>query len=342
MIFKRALLLVLPIAATLQIACDKGGSNNASTSSSGTSSSSAAPSASAGIPAPSSLASAAPSAPARATSDRRAGLGGLFFRAARDLEIKEEQKATLDKLEAPLRVEEPDVKEEMKLQHTDMIAGLKAGKMDTAAMQKHYAVIDKAAQARHDKEAESLNGLHAALDATQRKALVAAVRAKHANDGKASTIKFNSGDGGVDEWSKRRLERMTKELTLDAAQQKTVATLLTKGGDRPTPAILEAHKAESKKRMDALLAAFEQDTFDAKKLELTDVVPKKAHEAMDHEIQFLSQLTPSLKPEQREKLAASMEHTPRGAKDRPHGGGDGEHGGGGGDHGGGDHGGARE
>ena len=309
MTLNRGLFLVVPIAAAVLglPGCDKSNGEPATASSaSAPIAQSAAPSASS---APVASASAAASAgPAmRAPIDRRAGLAGLMFNAARELDLTADQQGALDKLDEPLR-EDDDTKLEIKAAHADLIDGIKAGKVDTALMQKHYAAIDKAAQAHQDKVADSLNGLRGTLDAAQRKALVAAVRAKQAT--REDTAGARKGDapdagGGPAEFTKRRLDRMIKDLDLDAAQQKAVAAALAKG-DRPSPAAIDARKAEGKKRIDALLAAFERETFDAKKLDLSDTPPKKTHERIDNQAQFLAQIAPILKPEQREKLAASV------------------------------------
>jgi hypothetical protein len=63
-----------------------------------------------------------------------------------------------------------------------------------------------------------------------------------------------------------------------------------------------------KKKMDALLTAFEKDGFDAKKVDVFDA--KKARAPMDQELKLLGQLVPVLKPEQREKLAGKVEKGP--------------------------------
>jgi hypothetical protein len=63
-----------------------------------------------------------------------------------------------------------------------------------------------------------------------------------------------------------------------------------------------------KKKMEALLTAFEKDGFDAKKVDPFDA--KKARAPMEIEMKLLGQLVPILKPEQRDKLAAKVEKGP--------------------------------
>ena len=232
----------------------------------------------------------------------------MLFRAAHDLtDLKDSQKATLDKLEDPLKKDDPMAAvAELKGVHDEMIAGVKAGKIDMAKMTPHYAAIDKLMQGRQDKEIEALNGLYAALDATQRKTLAAAVRTKQAaHDADPKPV---MPDAGAADWTKRRLDRMTKELGLDDAQQRSVGALLAK---QPAPAAMDTMRTDSKKRLDALLAAFEKDGFDAKKLDLSMMAGKKPHDMIDQQVAFTTALLAILKADQRDKLAATMEK-PRG------------------------------
>lgn len=229
----------------------------------------------------------------------------MFFHAARDLQLKDTQKTTIEKVEASLKPEE-GMRTEFKAVQTEIAAGVKAGKIDAAKLTPHYTAIDTAAQGRHDKEVEALNGLHAALDSTQRKAVTAAIRTKQAAREAHAPDKAQPADAGHPDWAAKRLEHLTKDADLDAAQQKQVAALIAKN-PALGPASMETQKADAKKRMDALLTAFEADAFDAKKQDVSMMGGKKPHEMMDQQVQFLTQLLPILKPEQREKLAASME-----------------------------------
>src|SRR5262249_17889158 len=151
------------------------------------------------------------------------------------------------------------------------------------------AAVEKAQKARQDKEAEALNGLYAALEPAQRKAVAAAIRAKHTErEGKHAAPN-----------PKQRLEHLTKQIDLDAGPQKKVEALLSKDKEGAE----EAAHQEMKKHAEAVLAAFEGDGFDAKKLE---VPPGAGKKGMAAHVQFLGALLPILKPEQRDKLVAAM------------------------------------
>jgi hypothetical protein len=70
---------------------------------------------------------------------------------------------------------------------------------------------------------------------------------------------------------------------------------------------VQARKDAANARADALLSAFAQDGFDAKKVDFGVVAGKSAHELIEREVRFLSQLLTILRPEQRDPLAASRE-----------------------------------
>ncbi|MDB4937812.1 MAG: hypothetical protein JWP87_4784 [Labilithrix sp.] len=264
-----------------------------------------------------------PSASAAAATDdhdRRDAHGGpaaMLFQAARALDLKDEQKTKIDAAEKTAHTGADEASREAmktaaKELHTDLVAGIKAGKIDSAKLAPRYAAVEKVAADAHAKEAEALGALHAALDSTQRKAVTANVRAKQAareakmaehgaRDGGAG-----AGDAGSFSPARRSIERLTRGLELDADQQKKVDALTAKEdtnkAGRPDP-------AEMKKHMDALLVAFEKDAFDAKKVDGFDNA-KMARAPMEQETKLLAQLVPILKPEQRENLAAKMEKGP--------------------------------
>jgi Spy/CpxP family protein refolding chaperone len=218
----------------------------------------------------------------------------MLFQAAHNLELKDDQKAKVDASMKSARPDMAGAADTMKAMHADMIAGVKAGKLDDKKMEGHWTAVDKARKAHEDKADEALNALHAALDAGQRKQVVAAVR-------DAMSKRPGRPGGPPGDMSKMRVERLTKELGLDAAQQKKVEAIVPK--QEPAPG-----REEMKKQVDALLGAFEADGFDARKIEGYDSKRVKAH--MDAEMKFIAALLPILKPEQREKLAQMMDKKP--------------------------------
>jgi Spy/CpxP family protein refolding chaperone len=248
--------------------------------------------------------------------ERRGGRGpsGMLFHAARELTLPAEQAKKVDAAEGLAAsgsdTEAKEAKEAAKDLHGELIAGIKAGKIEPAKLDPKYAVIEKLALAEHDKEVASLNALYAALDAAQRTAVVASVRAAQAKREERMTRRSRdeagAPDAGKSHAGKRSLERLVRGVDLDAEQQKKIDALDVKASG--------ADPAEAKKRMDALLGAFEKDAFDAKKINAFE--SKKHRGALEEETKLLSQVLPILKPEQREKLAAKMEKgaSPHGPK----------------------------
>jgi Spy/CpxP family protein refolding chaperone len=235
------------------------------------------------------------------------GHASTFIEAARALTLKDEQKTAIDKLEEPLR-EQPAPHTEWKDFQKELADGVKAGKIDTSKLATNYTAIENSAHAQREKEATALNSLHETLDATQRKALVAAVRAKQ-QEGMEKHQDAGAPDMAkkTEAMNKQRLERMTKELDLDNAQQKKVETILAKessGKNAPQDMM-----AEMKKSNDEVLSAFEKDTFDAKKLDSFAQAGKKARAPAEREAQFYSQLLTVLTPVQRDKMATNMNRT---------------------------------
>lgn len=307
--------LAAAVVTLLTLSCKDKPAENAVDAAPAPAVSSVAPATTASAPASASASVAASGGGGHGDGEGRRGHGGpseMLFTAAKGLELKDEQKTKVEAARTAAHAGPDDAtREAMKTSakdlHSDLVAGIKAGKIETAKLEPRYAAIEKAAQVTHEKEAEGLNALHAALDATQRKTAVADVRAKMAaRENKWELRDGGHGghggpDGGRGPGGKRSIDRLTRGLDLDGEQQKKVDGIAAKDdgkGGRPDP-------IEMKKRVETLLLAFEKDTFDAKKVDAFDA--RKARGMMDHESKVLVQLVPILKPEQREKLAAKLE-----------------------------------
>jgi Spy/CpxP family protein refolding chaperone len=246
----------------------------------------------------------------------------VLISAASDLPLSSTQKSRLDGTRAELEHSEADVARAFKDLKADVVSGVRAGTIDTAKLNADEAAIDRAMQSHKAKEVESLNALHATLDPAQRVATVQAIRSKRAAYGGGPMGRTPSGAGntvGAEEGNQRRLDRLTTDLGLDAAQQKQVAALLAQSGGPPTPMDAKTHRDEHQSRMDALLTAFQQDSFDANTL-ATPKPDKSPREFVHRHVVFVSQLLPILRPDQREKLAAKMDQPWMGMDMGPHGG----------------------
>ena len=235
--------------------------------------------------------------PRRGGGMRGRGPAGALFREAGALELAEDKRKKLDEIETTLRPQAPGGdRESMREMHTTMVDGIKAGKIDAAAVKKHTDELEKQAQARREREAEALNNLHSLLDPAQRKTVVEKVRSRQVDAPKRPDRPDRP---------KPSLERWTKDLGLDAEQEKKIQAVMEKR--KPPARDPEARK----KQTETLLAAFEKDSFDAKTLELGQP-PRKMSDMAAHMNEVLAILTPA----QREKLAASLQRGP--GMGRPH------------------------
>jgi Spy/CpxP family protein refolding chaperone len=230
---------------------------------------------------------------------RGGGMFGMLLRGTRDLTLSDAQNDAIGKLDDELHADDATRGGELKALDTDVIAGIRAGKVDLTKVQTDYAAIDAAMQARLAKEATAVNGLYALLDPGQRKQLADGLRAKQTE--REQSMKNLPDAGGPDVAMKMRVARLTNELSLDDAQQKQVSALVAK---LEPPTAAQSRKDAAKQQVGALLTAFAADGFDANKVPPPG---KSLHEGMERDVTFTAQLVSILRPEQREKLATQRE-----------------------------------
>ena len=287
-------LLVAVFVALPMAACSGscGGGNAASSSSDAASSSVAKSTASA----------SASSAPRLRPALRASGNVGMLLRAVQTQPtLTDEEKATLDQIASDLHATNSDddggARSAMRDLHAELVAEVRAGKVDSAKLATMQKSLETTGRARRLAEADALNKAWKMLDPAQRKAVSAQVRTA---DEKRQE-RMHRRDGGMPNFAKLKFEHYTKDLGLDAEQQKKVDALLPKEDRYAADAADEA-----KKQLDEMIAAFESDSFDARKWDSADAM-KKNLTPMADTVKFVSQVVPILKPDQREKLAALLE-----------------------------------
>jgi LTXXQ motif family protein len=306
----RKLMLSLVLVTPLACANEEGGSQTASSSNAATTTPSA-------TMAPKAATSASAALVASAMPRPRfhgAGSVGSLIAAARDANLKDDQKTKLDAIEDELKDNPAERGKEMRPIHDAVIEGVKAGKVDATKITPLYADIDKAAKEHEATEAKALGELHDLLDATQRAAVVKTIRDKHAKRDEMQTEREKSQEKPDpakmkerdQSRAKHRMEMLTRELGLDDEQQKKVEQIVN-AKDKPfAPDAWKGRFEDGKKRSEAVLTAFEKEKFDATKLALAAPPSKMLKQGMDKHVAYLNALLPILKPEQREKLAASL------------------------------------
>jgi hypothetical protein len=251
---------------------------------------------------------------------RHGGLVGLILRTAHQSAGTAEQKAAVLALQDGLQNEEPPLTS-LKDYQADLAAGIRAGQLDMAKLRADYPAIDKGVLAQEDKQAETLNALHVALDAPARHAVVASARAHLAPmfRSRAELLDGGRADGGSAaedaSWVNSRAARAAGELGLEETQQPKVAAVLARVST--SPQVTRVHRETIRKHADAVLLAFDQDSFDAHKLDLSAAgLHAPPHESLEHEAVVIGQILPLLSPEQREKLASQkLRHVGRWLED---------------------------
>jgi len=96
-----------------------------------------------------------------------------LLQATTELKLTDAQKSTIHALEEQLESNEKDTGAAFEALRADLAAQVRAGTMDKAKVQADESAALSALQAHIAKEADTLNGLHAALDSSQRKAAAA-------------------------------------------------------------------------------------------------------------------------------------------------------------------------
>jgi hypothetical protein len=235
------------------------------------------------------------------------GVTAVLLRGAHELQLTDEERASVSKVEEGFVSSDGGVPRPVMASFlSDLTAGIRAGKLDSAKLEADYAEIDMALAAIQANEVTTIGALHGILSPAERHALTAAVRARRPI---RERIEAPSWDGGAPDWAKVRVERLTRELSLDVdgGQQAKVQALVVASdkGDPLGAAAVGSGRDEGKRRFESILTAFEADVLNAPSLPL-EPPGKSAHEGPARAAAFYAQLLPLLKPEQREKLAVGI------------------------------------
>ncbi len=220
---------------------------------------------------------------------------GMFIHMAIDTLGVDDKKADLEKIQADLHKSMAPVHEAEREVLTILADGVAAGKIDEGKLKPAVAKEEAAATAAHEKEAEVLEKLHAALTPEQRAALVDKVNAHVEIWKKSAHEEYGNKEKGG------RLAELGDELGLSTEQVDKISEALKKDAPaKPDPAKLEAH-------VKAFTEAFSQEKFDAKSLttakEADAYVAKHGTARL---VRFYGIVTPILTPEQRTKLAERL------------------------------------
>ena len=241
---------------------------------------------------------------------RAPGVAGGLLRAAHELSLSEEEKASVTKVEQAFLAEGAGgMTAAMNTFQTDLAAGIRAGKLDGAKLSADYAVIDKAAAATQGSQADAIAGLHAALTPAERQQVAASVRQRRALRDRLAPP--GGADAAAPDYTRMRVDRLTRDLAIDVdgGQERKLTAVVAADAktDAQSPAAAEQRREEQKKRVETILVTFEGDALDAAALPLGGGWTKSPHEGAERTATFDASLLPLLTQEQRDKLAVRMQ-----------------------------------
>lgn len=249
------------------------------------------------------------------------GPGGpehLLMAALHDLDLTAAQKTTIqaamDKLTPPERGERGDRGLRDGAAFTALSAGVRAGKIDTAAVLASVGAPDHGPGARGAEIATALQTLHDTLTKEQRRALVDGMAKRMAEHGPPPDMGDRDRDHDHDRGPEGGpLGHMLSGLSLTDAQRTSIDSALA--AQRPAAGDRDAMKKQFEARgtaMKAKMETFATDSFDAKAFVAPPADAPQG--AMMHPIarmvNELAVVVPLLTPAQRETLAAQLEKGP--------------------------------
>ena len=236
---------------------------------------------------------ASPGQTAQAAQARFAGPGGFFLNQVDKLDLRADQTTTVAGIRTSLQAAAAPVRTARAALGVELAKEVRAGTLDESRIQPLVEKVTAAHVATRPAMQAAVQQIHDTLDATQRQALVAAMRAK-------------GEQGHARGAMKGRMERIAAELGLSDDQVATIrasmkAAFVARGDT------MRAEHGQMKARMETLASAFEGEAFDARALDVGEHIGAGvAHVAGIHQA-FLNAAVPVLTAAQREALATKIE-----------------------------------
>lgn len=263
--------------------------------------------------------------PGDARGHRPHGPGGpehLLMAALDELDLTAAQKTTIqaamDKL-APPGPKDRGPRDSSAF--TALSAGVRAGKIDSAAVLAGIGAPDRGPESRSAEVASALQTLHATLTKEQRRALIDGMAKRMAEHGPPpgapppdmADRDRGRGRGPGPGPEGGPLGHMLSGLSLTDAQRTSIDSALA--AQRPAAVDHEAMKKQFEARgaeMRARLESFAADTFDAKAFVTppADAPAGRPMHPLARMVNELAVVVPILEPAQRETLAALLEKGP--------------------------------
>jgi Spy/CpxP family protein refolding chaperone len=234
------------------------------------------------------------------------GPARLLKAALAELDLSADQRQKIEAIEHDLQPEEPG---EMKELFSTLAEGVRRGAVDERAALTKIDEAAKGGAGKRAKLASALNELHAVLTPTQRAALATSVTEKMDAMAEKMAEKREGRDFAHGKEKKGALGRLLRGVELRDGQREQIQAALSKAGiEGPTFEEKMEAKAEMRSRMEAMVAAFPKDSFDA-----AHHLPEKAdlHRGkLENLVKALAVAVPMLDEAQRAQLADELEKGP--------------------------------
>lgn len=253
-----------------------------------------------------------PASETRALGEAPGLPGRILKEALAEVDLSAEQRAKVDDLIASTRKALAPTRQARSELLMAVAASVRAGAPDEARIRAKVEALKGAFTAAKPTLAENLNQLHGLLDASQRKALVAALRGRIEAHVKAQHGEGPHGMRGH-HGPPKFLRRLAEALGVTDEQRQAIHDRIHEAfpghGAR-----FHARRGEMKRHLDGLAAAFQGDRFDAHAIDLPG--PHHDHQAMLDKAFGLGRTVASLlSADQRERLAAHLEERAKGVAD---------------------------
>ncbi len=227
----------------------------------------------------------------------------LIPAALEQLKLSDPQKAKLEALEKSVD-ENRDAFDAERNFRVALGENAKAGNVDSAQLQPVVERLVQAVKYKQQQTAELVNEVHATLEPPQRKELAVALRKEQEQrEARRKEMGMHKTQIRAEERDKLQAERLKRELHLNDGQLKQVEAIQLKWGDSQLNPDVDAIREENLKNFGELLAGFESDTFDARKLPFFSKAADSVRKRSEREIERLKLLMPILTSEQRTAFA---------------------------------------
>jgi Spy/CpxP family protein refolding chaperone len=231
-------------------------------------------------------------APDKAAQPQTGGPMGALLDAAATLNLRADQRATVDAARARLQDATAPVREARAKLAAEVAQEVRAGQIDKAKIEPLADQVTAAVAATKPVVQDTVQKLHDTLDASQRTALVASMRERASQRGHGEM--------------RDHMQQVAEELGLTDAQRASIREQV-KQAFAARSETARAERGQMKTRMETLATAFQGEAFDAKALDVGVHGAEGAKRLMGFHGVFLDAAVPVLTPAQREILATKIQ-----------------------------------